>query len=255
MTERSKARRLAQRCLPRPSRRALPLVHALAVVVVGAFAATASWAGVVNATYEAPTERYGHGILGDAIEWGALRIETEDGRALRFSLPQTHVFEDVAPRLIDVDLDGDNEVVVVETFIPQGARLAIYDERGLVAATPYIGRTHRWLAPLGGADLDGDGSLELAYIDRPHLAKTLMIWRFENGTLTKVAQQDGLTNHRIGERDIAGGISTCGETPVIVMANANWTRVIGARFDGSRISTQDLGPHQNRDSFQRHLSC
>ena len=44
----------------------------------------------------------------------------------------------------------------------QGARLAIYDETGLVSATPYIGRSNRWLAPLGAGDLDGDGNIELA---------------------------------------------------------------------------------------------
>ena len=37
------------------------------------------------------------------------------------------------------------------------------------------------LAPLGAADLDGDGKIELAYIDRPHLAKILRIWRFDDG--------------------------------------------------------------------------
>lgn len=122
------------------------------------------------AEYARPTTRYAHGVLGDAIEYGALKIVTAS-MSKTFRLPETRVFEDLAPRLVDVDLDGDNEVVVIESSLTQGARLSIYDEDGFVAATPYIGRSNRWLAPLGAADLDGDGAIELAYIDRPHLAK------------------------------------------------------------------------------------
>jgi hypothetical protein len=47
----------------------------------------------------------------------------------------------------------------------------------LLAATPHIGSANRWLAPIGAADLDGDGRVEIAYVDRPHLARTLRIWR------------------------------------------------------------------------------
>ena len=122
---------------------------------------------IVGAAYEAPTDRYAHGILCDAIEWGALRITT-DSRSLVFTLPPDRVFEDTAPRLIDLDGDGVDEVVVVETLNTAGAQLAIYDATGKIAATPHIGRTNRWLAPIGAADLDGDGRIEIAYIDRPH---------------------------------------------------------------------------------------
>ena len=38
---------------------------------------------------------------------------------------------------IDADGDGDAEVIVVESDDDRGARLAIYDETGAVAATPF----------------------------------------------------------------------------------------------------------------------
>ncbi len=70
---------------------------------------------IVGAEYADPTGRYPHGILGDALEWGTLVLSLSDGRRLRLVLPGSRVFEDVAPRLNDVDGDGDMEAVVVES--------------------------------------------------------------------------------------------------------------------------------------------
>ncbi|MEM7295090.1 MAG: VCBS repeat-containing protein [Pseudomonadota bacterium] len=226
----------------------------LAWVLVAAPGA-ASGEGIVSARYVLPTDRYTHGILGDAIEWGGLEIRTSAGALLRITLPSDRVFEDTEPRLIDVDLDGDAEVVVVETHIPRGARLAIYDATGLLAATPHIGRTNRWLAPLGGADLDGDGRVELAYVDRPHLAKELLVWRFWEGGLRLVARAPGLTNHRIGETDIAGGIRDCGEGPEMITATADWSAVVATVLSGNTLNLRRIGPHLNRQSFADALAC
>ena len=125
--------------------------------VLAANVAQARDVGVVDAQYAEPTTLYTHGILGDAIEHGALQLTLSDGRTVSIRLPETHVFEDTEPRLVDVDLDGHAEVMVVETSMAQGARLAIYNETGVVAAARYIGRTNRWLAPIGAADFDRDG--------------------------------------------------------------------------------------------------
>ena len=59
-----------------------------------------------------PTDRYGHAVLGDALEWGGLRMTLADGRQERVTLPETRVFEDVEARLADVTGDGLPEVVV-----------------------------------------------------------------------------------------------------------------------------------------------
>lgn len=209
---------------------------------------------IVSADYAAPTDRYAHGILGDAIEWGELQIIT-DTVARSFVLAQDRVFEDVAPRLADVDGDGTPEVVVVETLASEGAQLAIYDETGKIAATPHIGRTNRWLAPIGVADLDGDGLIEVAYIDRPHLAKTLRVWRFVDGALVPVADLPGLTNHRIGEPDIGGGIRDCGQGPEMITANADWTQVMATTLTDDGLKTRAIGAHVNRQSFATALAC
>lgn len=214
-----------------------------------------AFAGVSDAKYSEPTTRYAHGILGDAIEFGALEIMTDAGKSITMRLPEARVFEDLEPRLFDVDQDGDNEIIVIESSLTQGARLAIYDETGLVASTPYIGRSNRWLAPLGAADLDGDGSIEIAYIDRPHLAKTLRIWRFADGELRHVVDQPGLTNHKIGQDFISGGVITCAGGPQIVSANANWSRIMISRLNAGKTTVTDDGPFTIARLKQRANTC
>lgn len=210
---------------------------------------------IVVAHYADPTTRYDHGVLGDAIEHGTLELTLQDGKTVRFVLPQSLVFEDTAPRLADVTGDGLVEVVVVESSQTKGARLAVYNADARIAQTPFIGQRNRWLAPVGVADLDGDGHIEIAYVDRPHLAKTLRVWRYRAGALSEVASLSGVTNHRIGERDIAGGIRTCAGLPEIIVARADWRRLLAVRFDGRTLAGRDIGPHMSRDSFSRALSC
>lgn len=246
----ARARRLSARLWHAPVRRAgLALCAWITASVAGAQTIT-------QAQYAEPTTRYAHAILGDDIEHGAL-VLTLAGEPKRvvLRLPHERVFEDTEPRIADVDGDGQPEVVVVESHQAQGARLAIYNVAGLVAATPYIGQRNRWLAPVAVADLDGDGMVELAYIDRPHLAKILRVWRFADGALTEVATLEGLTNHRIGERDIAGGLRTCYDGPEMIVARADWARLVAVRFDGTRLAARDIGPHRDRTSFARALAC
>ena len=212
-------------------------------------------AQIIRARFAGPTARYPHGVLGDPIEYTKLILNMVGPVSVEFDLPESRVFEDVAPRLADVDGDGRPEVIVVESHQTEGARLAIYGARGLVTATPYIGQRFRWLAPIGIADLDGDGLTEIAYIDRPHLAKRLRVWRYRDGDLSPVADLDGLTNHRIGERDIAGGIRDCGQGPELVTADASWRNIMATQLQGGALKTRAIGRHRGRSSFAQALAC
>ncbi|MDA7966199.1 VCBS repeat-containing protein [Ruegeria sp.] len=224
---------------------------------------------ITSARFIDPTNRYPHAVLGDDIEYGGLEISVENTalpsllwqdlayrRTTQFvRLPLDRVFEDLEPRLADVDSDGSNEVIVVETSVHEGAQLAIYNARGeKIAATPHIGTRFRWLAPIGAADLDGDGNVEIAFIDRPHLAKTLRIWRYENGDLTEIAAIPGLTNHKIGEDFISGGIWDCGARPRLILASADWSRIIAVIYAGD-WTKRDLGPLHSADSLKAALTC
>lgn len=210
---------------------------------------------IVSAQYSGPTQAYDHGILGDRTEWTELSLRLSNGRKRVIHLPSRHVFEDTAPRLVDVDGDGEAEVITVETNFDLGARLAIYDENGLHAAAPFIGRTHRWLAPVGAADLDGDGAVEIAYVDRPHLARVLQVWRYESGELSRVAEAGGVTNHRIGDAQISGGLRVCGAGPEMITLNSDWSRIIASRLVAGRIESRDIGPHQNAQALEMAMLC
>lgn len=192
-------------------------------------------------------ERYGHEVLGNVPEWDALHVHWGPGSARAGQVSKLsdtrHVYEDILPRIVDLDTDGVPEIVVVQSGFSEGARLVVYRaEDGLKAvATPYIGTRNRWLAPIGAADLDGDGFAELAFIDRPHLAKTLRVWRYKSGALEPVASLRGVSNHRIGEPFITGGIRDCGDGPEMITADAAWRQVMATRLVGDTLQARALG--------------
>nr|WP_241188080.1 VCBS repeat-containing protein [Pseudohalocynthiibacter aestuariivivens] len=218
---------------------------------------------VLWADYADPTTRYQHGVLGDAEEWGALviRVNTCVGCAglriekRKITLPDTRVFEDVTPRVIVLGANQQRAVMVVESDVSRGARLSLYDGAGLIDATPYIGQAFRWLAPIGAADLDGDGQVEIAYIDRPHLTKRLRLWRFSDGKLHHLADLDGLTNHRIGWPDIPGGVRSCGGLHEMITANADWSQVMATTYTDKGLTTRAVAPYTGKESLTRAMVC
>lgn len=237
----------------------------LAAIVLCAFASSAGAQAIVAADYTQPTERYPHGVLGDNIEHAGLRVTLSDGRALEAVWREKVVFEDTAPRLVDLDGDGAAEVIVVESHETQGARLAIWglDAGGNLvekAFTPFIGSAFRWLAVAGAADMDGDGIVEIAYVDRPHLAKQLKVWRYVPqgdgaASLELIATKDGLTNHQIGETDIGGGMRVCADGVDVITASADWARVMATRLEGGKLVSRDMGPHTGRGSLTAAMGC
>lgn len=225
------------------------------VTLFWAGAAAAEGARITGAEYTQATGRYAHDVLGDIPAWGALRLTLADGTVRRVVLSRMLVFEDIAPRLADLDGDGRPEVVVVETHVDKGAALAVYDAGGRVAATPHIGRRHRWLAPVGAADLDGDGNVEIAFVDRPHLARRLDVWRFENGALDRVATFDGVTNHRIGDETIFGGIRDCGRGAEMIVASANWKSVVAVRLSEGALTARTLAAPADAQTLAAVMDC
>ncbi len=161
---------------------------------------------VVRAWLSEPTRRYGHGVLGDAIEAGALEIETRGGHRQTIRLKDDAVFEDLQPRLADLDGDGSDEIVVVKAYLARGASLAVIAARNgqyeIVAETPPLGQPNRWLAPAGIADFTGDGKLELALVRQPHVVGSLELWRWTGLAMRKIAELPGASNHAIGSRAI-----------------------------------------------------
>ncbi|MEO0387630.1 MAG: VCBS repeat-containing protein [Pseudomonadota bacterium] len=190
-----------------------------------------------------PTTRYPHGVLGDTTEYGGILFlaPTAAQLSVELVLPEVRVFEDLAPRRVDFDGDGRTDVVVVEAHAAQGARLAVYSARGLVAATEWIGTRFRWLAPVGIADFDGDGALDIAYVDRPHLAKVLRVVTRSSDRLVPLSAKPGFSNHRIGENFISSAVRLCGGRAEMVVPGAAWQRLFAVRLDAGALVARDLG--------------
>lgn len=161
-----------------------------------------------RAWYGRPTGRYGHGVLGDAIEGGSLVVEDASGRRFEHVLPETHVFEDITPRIADLDGDGRNEIVAIRSSRSKGAALAILGLRDanlrLLDVTPEIGRPNRWLNVAGIGDYRGDGRRIVAWVETPHIGGTLKMASFGGERIERVGRDTaGFSNHVIGSRELA----------------------------------------------------
>lgn len=182
--------------MPPPEQGPVPMdIIPHAAVVSGARDIAAAWLA-------GPTGLYGHGILGDAIEASALKVETRDGRILSYRLAAKSVFEDLTPRLADIDGDDRDEIVVVRSHVDAGAAVAVFGLREgklvLVAESEPIGQPNRWLNPVGAGDFDGDGRTEIAVVRTPHIGGILILYRIEGDRLVEIARRSGYSTHAIG---------------------------------------------------------
>lgn len=170
--------------------------------------ATAAGTGAVKAWYGQPTTRYVHGVLGDAIEGGALLVIDAAGLEHELELPDHLVFEDITPRLADLDGDRSNEIVTIRTDINAGAAVAVY---GLVngrlterAASAPIGLPQRWLSIAAIADFTDAPGLEIAIVKTPHIGGVLEILSLTDDRLERLRPPvQGFSTHFIGSRDIS----------------------------------------------------
>lgn len=219
-----------------------------------------------------PTDRYPHNVLGDIPAFTRMDVDlqmcrrcAQPQRRISLTLPPPWVFEDVAPRLWDVTGDGRPEIVVVQSHATHGARLTVWSMPAMgddsaplvrmIAATPPIGRRFRWLAPVGFGDFTGDGQTELAYVETPHLGKTLRIVGLQGAQLVPRAAISGVTNHRIGENTITGFVRHCAGRTEAVVASADWTRMLAVSYQSGALVSRDLGPVTDQQGWDRARRC
>lgn len=130
---------------------------------------------------------------------GTLTASTSELRVLRLTLPPDSVFEDRLPRLVDLDGDGKDEIVVVRSYLKKGSALAVASAQGsmlaILAETPPTGQPFRWLNPAGFGDFDGDGRLDVALVVSPHTLGELQIWSLDGRRFEMIAKIDDVSNH------------------------------------------------------------
>jgi hypothetical protein len=150
-------------------------------------------------------QRYPHAVLGDDVE--ATRVLWLDRHTLRplrtLRLDEPDVFEDRHLRPWRLP-DGRSALVTVRSG-PMGAQMAVVaasrrDASALeiAAAGPFIGTRNRWLSPASVDPADAD----LYAVHTPHIGGVLQRYRAAAGGLHAERVASGLTNHRIGTRDL-----------------------------------------------------
>ncbi len=198
---------------------------------------TTSWRGY-SAWLVEPTKRYGHGVLGDAIEAGGFALRLPGGRVIVYRLGQDAVFEDRRVRLHDLNGDGRPEAIIIKSYLRRGAPVAIYRlNNGAIvplAEGPAIGTPNRWLNIAGIADFNGDGRIDIAYVQTPHLAGIVRIFEFRGQRLREIGSITGYTNHIIGSRDldlaqVTGSRTGCCARLVIPVIGMRNRAVLGFR--------------------------
>ncbi len=212
---------------------------------------------VVEARFAEPTQRYPHNIMGSlsahtdlVVTWSSCKTCPPQAQRLSARLPEALVFEDFAPRLVDMDGDGRSEILVVESDQQQGARLALWalKEGRLVRAahSDFIGQRFRWLAPIGVADFLGDGTPLVAYVEKPHLDKVLRLVRLQGDRLVQVAHLAGVTNHQIGQETVHSRIVSCAGQPGILALSANGQRVLHIGWTTKGAQVRDMGAAEQK---------
>lgn len=176
--------------------------------------------------YSDPTDRYPHGVLGDRLEAGSITlVEILDDRLTltrRIPLPDGKVAEGIAPLWIDMDADGQRDIVVTWSYARQGAQVAVLRADGsLLAAGPSIGQGFRWRHVLAAGPLGPRGERELVEVRTPHLNGVVNFYRLAGHELQIAASQAGFTSHVLGSRNLemaaAGDFDGDGRGEVLVL--------------------------------------
>jgi len=206
---------------------------------------------IARAWLSEPTTRYDHGILGDKFAAGALVIERRDGKRQTVRLKPDAVFEDIEPRLADLDRDGHDEIIVVKSYLKRGSSMAVIAERKgryeIVAETPPLGRPQRWLNPAGIGDFDGDGKTDIALVRQPHVVGALELWTWSGGRLSKSAELADTANHIAGTRAIA----------MAAAADFNGDGIVDLAIpslDRSRLRIISFAPQDSKESKPREIA-
>lgn len=182
-----------------------PLVFAALLSLSGCGSATVV-ESVASAHYTNPVDRYQHFALGKPHEYASLAAVTRSGRTLTLHLPTDEVFEDLAPRRVQLSENEPDGLLAIVSQRDRGARLVLIQPHGdrlvISAQSPAIGTPNRWLNPVGVADLDGDGQAEIAAVITPHIGGTLKVYRKSGHDLVEIASLRGFSNHIYGSPEL-----------------------------------------------------
>lgn len=192
-----------------------------------------------------PTLRYPHRALGAPTHAGSVHalVRSRAGawQAVEHRLPLQRVYEDRVPRIVDIDLDGSEEIVLIEADVLRGASLVVLgidhraDGPALVerARSAFAGTPFRWLNPVGVADFDADGRPDLALVLTPHIGGELQLLHYRPPLLVPFARALDVSNHRMGaiEQDLAVIVQLPDQRPTVVLPDMTLRALHALRWD------------------------
>ncbi|MGE0428482.1 MAG: hypothetical protein AB7P11_10815 [Hydrogenophaga sp.] len=192
-----------------------------------------------------PTLRYPHRALGSpthaASVHALVRSRSGSWQVIESHLPLHRVYEDRVPRIVDIDRDGSEEILLVEADTLKGASLVVlgieHTANGPAmverARSAFAGSTFRWLNPVGVDDFDADGRLDLAMVLTPHIGGELQLLHYRPPLLVPYARALDVSNHRMGaiEQSLAVIVQVQGQRPTVVVPDMTLRALHALRWD------------------------
>ncbi|MCP4361321.1 MAG: hypothetical protein GY796_25205, partial [Chloroflexi bacterium] len=130
-----------------------------------------------------PTDRYAHGVLGDALEGGGITLlETAPEIRIASQIPiaAPQVVEGLMPLWVDWNGDGRREIIVTLSDANQGAQINLFSEAGeRLAQGAAVGQGNRWRHQIAVAPFGPNGEMELAAVLTPHIGGTVEFYQWD----------------------------------------------------------------------------
>jgi hypothetical protein len=201
-----------------------------------------------------PTTRYPHKALGSATHAATVHVLAAPAlgqqQELVYRLPFNRVFEDLTVRLVDIDADGRDEMIVIESDALRGSSVVVLGLRAVppakagdkakntmaiteIARSAPTGATFYWLNPIGVADFDGDGRLDIASVTTPHVGGILNLYHYRPPMLESFAKVMDISNHRMGdpEQDLAVIVHLPGVRPTVIVPDMSLKALHALRWE------------------------
>ena len=187
-----------------------------------------------------PTEKYNHGVLGDNLEAASITlIETQPIIQVVsvISISENEVIEGIAPIWIDMNGDGQREIIVTVSDLNLGAGIVVFSENGeRLAEGPKMGQPFRWRHQIAYGTMGSNGELELVVVRTPHIGGLVEYYRFSDDNLEIVAQYSGITSHVLGSRNLdmaAVGNFDGDQQAELLLPNPGLTELVAVRRSAS----------------------
>lgn len=160
---------------------------------------------LMYAQYAVPTERYKHGALGDFIEASQLVVYYANN-FYSLTLEGDYVFEDIRPRLVDVNNDKVPEIICIRSKTGEGAGIVVYkienNHLHPYAFLSEIGTANRWLNIAAIYDMDYDGIIEILWVQTPHIGGILKGAEILPGKMNATDSVTYYSNHQGGSQNL-----------------------------------------------------